>query len=264
MPITIGLLGTGRLGSAVWEAADARDDVTVRWSVGRGTPPEPSVDVALDVSHPDAVAGHLAWARSTGTPLVIGATGWDPALLTDDVGVPVLVAPNFSLGVALVHRLARAIGGYAASGLLPVDVDLAVTETHHRHKVDSPSGTAVALREALAQGAGRATDAVRTTSLRVGAVVGEHEVVAASALETITLRHVAHDRSLFATGALTAAAWLAGRGPGRYTLDDLAQDHLRALLVPPDHSPTTAPSNLTTTVTTTATPSAAPAAGSAA
>lgn len=226
MPISVGLLGTGRLGSAIRDAATRRDEATVAWAVGRGTPPPAAVDVAIDVSHADAVGDHLAWARRTGTDLVIGTTGWDPALVGPDPGVRVLVAPNFSLGVALLRRLAGLLGGYAAS--VPVEVDLAVTESHHRHKVDSPSGTALALREALATAAGREVSSVQTTSLRVGSVVGDHEVVAASALETITLRHSAHDRALFADGALTAALWLARRpSPGRYTLDDLADDHIR-------------------------------------
>lgn len=229
MPTTVGLLGTGRLGSAVRQAAASRDDVSVAWAVGRGAPPPVPVDVAIDVSAADAVANHLDWAVRSRTPLVVGTTGWDPALVGPDPAVPVLVAPNFSLGVALVRRLAHALGGYAASA--PVDVDLAVTESHHRHKADSPSGTALALRQALAAGAGRDTSAVQTASLRVGAVVGEHEVVAVSALETITVRHVAHDRALFAAGALAAALWLVTRpAPGRYTLDDLAAEHLRDLL----------------------------------
>src|SRR5690606_14902146 len=131
--------------------------------------------------------------RTTGTPLVIGTTGWDTDLLLD-LGPEqrVLVAPNFSLGLALVLRLARVLGGYAVSGLVADGVDLAVTDTHHRRKADAPSGTALALRSALAAGAGRAPDEVQTTSLRIGEVVGEHEVVAASALETLTLRHTAH------------------------------------------------------------------------
>lgn len=242
MPLTIGLLGAGRLGSAIHAAAAASDDVRVSWTVGRegleGADLEP-VDVAIDVSTAAAVADHLAWARTTGTPLVIGTTGWDPALLDGldgehlddenlDGGTRVLVAPNFSLGVALVRRLAHVLGGYAASS--PVDVDLAVTDTHHRHKVDAPSGTALTLREALADGAGRPEDDVQTTSLRIGSVVGDHEVVASSELETITLRHTAHSRDLFATGALSAARWLLSRQPGTYTLDDLAEDHLRSLL----------------------------------
>ena len=224
---TLGLLGTGRLGSAIRTAADARDDLTVAWAVGRDAVPGGAVDVAVDVSHPDAVAEHLAWAQRTGTPLVVGTTGWDHALVAGRLDVPVLLAPNFSLAVALLRRFAHALGGYAATAAAPFD--LAVAETHHRHKVDSPSGTALTLREALAAGAGRPDGDVQTTSLRLGSVVGEHAVTAASALETITLTHVAHDRRLFAEGALTAATWLARRpGPGLFTLDDLADDTLRA------------------------------------
>lgn len=226
MPLSVGLLGTGRLGSAIRDAATSQDDVEIVWAVGRGAQLDAlaPVDVTVEVSHADAVAGHLAWARRTGTPLVIGTTGWDPALVDPDVAVPVLVAPNFSLGVALVEQLARVLGRYAASS--PGPVDLAVTDTHHRHKVDAPSGTAVLLRDALAGGAAADAAGVQTTSLRVGEVVGRHEVVAASALETITLTHEAHDREVFATGALTAARWLAGRAPGRWSMADLAADHL--------------------------------------
>lgn len=234
MPLTLGLLGRGRLATTIREVAAPRDDVRVAWSTGREDDArtlEP-VDVAVDVSAADAVVTHLAWARSSGTPLVIGTTGWDTDLLLD-LGPEqrVLVAPNFSLGLALVLRLARVLGGYAVSGLVADEVDLAVTDTHHRHKADAPSGTALALRRALATGAGRDPHHVQTTSLRLGEVVGEHEVVAASALETLTVRHTAHRRELFATGALTAARWLADRTtPGLTTLDDLAEDHLRRLL----------------------------------
>ncbi|MFK5646095.1 4-hydroxy-tetrahydrodipicolinate reductase [Ornithinimicrobium sp. LYQ121] len=229
MPLSLGLLGTGRLGSAIRAAADGRDDVDVVWSVGRGEVPGTAVDVAVDVSHAAAVAGHLAWAQRTGTALVVGTTGWDAALLPVAPSVPVLVAPNFSLGVALVSRLARVLGGYAAHA--PVPVDLAVTDTHHRHKVDAPSGTALTLRASLAAGAGRDAADVQTTSLRIGFVVGDHEVVASSELETITLRHTAHSPDLFASGALSAAAWLAARPErGVYTLDDLAAEHLAGLL----------------------------------
>lgn len=244
--LTIGLLGTGRLGAAIRDtAADAADDLEVGFAVGRGADLDalPPVDVAIDVSSAPAVPSHLAWAGRSGTPVVVGTTGWDPALLArTGPGQRVLVAPNFSLGVALLRRLADVLGGYAARS--PVPVDLAVTETHHRHKVDAPSGTAIALRESLARGAGRRIEDVQTTSLRLGEVVGEHEVVVASELETLTLRHAAHRRELFATGALTAARWLADRPtPGTWTLDDLAEDHLRTLLgvtagdAAPDHHP---------------------------
>lgn len=235
MTTTLGLFGTGRLGSAIRDAADTTtgtgsqsDAVAVAWAVGREAPGTlPPVDVAIDVSHPDAVPAHLDWARATGTPLVIGTTGWDPALVADESTIPVLVAPNFSLGVALLRRFAHALGGYAAS--LPVGCDLAVTETHHRNKVDAPSGTAIALRAALARGAGRPIEDVQTTSLRLGAVVGEHEVVVTSNRETLSLRHLAHRRELFADGALAAARWLRTRPAGPHTLDDLAEDTLRTV-----------------------------------
>ena len=240
MPLSLGLFGTGRLGSAVRRLADARDDLEVRWAVGReATSDLPAVDVAVDVSTAAAVAGHLTWARRTGTDLVIGATGWDPALVDGDLPVRVLVAPNFSLGVALLRRLTTVLGGYAAATRRAgEDVDLAVTETHHRHKVDAPSGTALALREALARGAGTPLEEVQTTSLRLGEVVGDHQVTVATGLETLTLRHTAHDRDLFASGALTAARWLAARPhPGLFTLDDLAEDHLRPLFGAPAGQP---------------------------
>lgn len=237
--LNLGLLGTGRLGTAIRTLADAADDLEVAWAVGRrGVPADASrVDVAIDVSTAAAVPGHLQWARVTGTDLVVGTTGWDPTLLTqhgaeEDQGIRVLTAPNFSIGVALMRRLAVALGGYAAQS--PVPVDLAVTDTHHRHKVDAPSGTAIAMREGLAGGAGLRPDSVQVTSLRLGEVVGDHEVIASSALETLTLRHTAHSRDLFATGALTAARWLAAQPePGVYTLDDLAADHLRGLFAEP-------------------------------
>ncbi|GAA4880188.1 4-hydroxy-tetrahydrodipicolinate reductase [Serinicoccus chungangensis] len=236
MPTSLGLFGTGRLGSAIRRLADARDDLEVRWAVGRERPEDlEAVDVAIDVSTGAAVADHLAWARGAGTDLVIGATGWDPALVDGDLPVRVLVAPNFSLGVALVRRLTGVLGAYAAAtDGAGTDVDLAVTESHHRHKVDAPSGTALALREALARGAGTRLEDVQTTSLRLGEIVGDHEVVVTTALETLTLRHTAHDRDLFAAGALTAAGWLTTRPhPGLFTLDDLAEDHLRPLLGDP-------------------------------
>ncbi|MFX0539173.1 4-hydroxy-tetrahydrodipicolinate reductase [Ornithinimicrobium sp. Y1847] len=229
--LTLGLLGTGRLGTAIRDAAASTEDLEIGWAIGRGTPPAQPVEVAIDVSHPDAVAGHLTWAEDTGIPLVIGTTGWDVALVAAP-DVPVLVAPNFSLGVAVVRHLAHLLGRYAAAtapGAGRPMVDLAVTETHHRHKVDSPSGTALTLREALASGAGREATEVQTTSLRLGSVVGEHAVIASSPLETISIRHSAHDRGLFADGALAAARWLVTQPPGRYGLDDLAADLLPEL-----------------------------------
>jgi 4-hydroxy-tetrahydrodipicolinate reductase len=237
----MGIFGRGRLGSLVEAAARQDPDLEVAWTLGRDEQPpaDAPVDVAVDVTHPNAVAGHLAWARDTGTDLVVGTTGWPTDLLAGHPrdGIGVLVAPNFSLSVALMRRLATVIGGYAVHA--PEPVDLAVTDTHHRGKVDAPSGTAAMLRDALAASSGRGADEVQTTSLRLGTVVGRHSVLYESASESIVLTHEAHSREVFAAGALAAARWVHGR-PGVHTVDDWAHDQLHHLFrdtSPPKEGP---------------------------
>ena len=263
MPLRIGIFGRGRLGSAIAAAARATDDLEVAWVVGRddsqtSTTALAPVDVALEVSHADTVANRLDWARATGTDLIIGTTGWDPVLAPvsrngqspadngqspasngqsdngqspasseDERAIGILLAPNFSLTVALMQRISLALGGYAALQ----GADLAVSEVHHTRKVDAPSGTAILLRDTLAQGSGRASDAIQTTSLRLGEVVGRHDVHLASAAESITLTHEAHTRDVFAAGALTAIRWLPGRR-GTFTFSDLADEVLNPLFQP--------------------------------
>lgn len=237
MTLRIGLLGRGRLGSLVEAAADSASDAVVLWSVGRGDIPRESVDVAIDVSTAEAVPSHLEWAQQTQTNLVLGVTGWDrdhavlAALREQGSGGPigVLVAPNFSLSVALMHRMSSVLGRYATQ--LGPSADLAISETHHRAKVDSPSGTAVSLRSTLANAADRSETEIQTTSLRVGAVVGQHHVRVETDLETIQISHSAHDRSVFADGALRAARWLDGK-KGVFTVDDWADDELAHLFAP--------------------------------
>jgi len=233
MPLQIGIFGRGRLGSAIAAAAERSDDLEVAWLVGQDAPQDLSpVDVALEVSHGDAVADRIAWARTSGTDLVIGTTGWDPALTrpTDEASggespaIGILTAPNFSLTVALMRRISLALGRYAALQ----GGDLAVSEVHHTRKVDAPSGTAILLRDALAAGSGQS---VQTTSLRLGDVVGRHDVHLTSAVESITVTHEAHSRELFALGALTAVRWLHGRR-GTFTFDDLAAEVLDPLFAP--------------------------------
>ncbi|USQ77362.1 4-hydroxy-tetrahydrodipicolinate reductase [Ornithinimicrobium cryptoxanthini] len=234
MPLQIGIFGRGRLGSAIAAAADQTNDLEVAWLVGHEATEHLSpVDVALDVSHADGVDDHLTWARATGTDLVIGATGWDPALLAtssrcQEVGtdaqhpaIGILTAPNFSLTVALLRRLTLTLGRYAAAS--PEHLDVAVSEVHHTRKVDAPSGTAVLLRDALAEATARPAHGIQTTSLRLGEVVGRHDVHLTGAHESITLTHEAHTRDVFALGALTAARWIHGRR-GTFTFDDLADD----------------------------------------
>lgn len=243
MARTIGLFGQGRLGSLIADALEASPDLHCAWRLRRGEEPTSTVDVAIDVSHPDAVADHIAWATDSGTDLVIGATGWSPEALrtSGSNGASgaghshgVLVAPNFSLSMALMRRFAAVLGGYAQRSGEPVD--LAVCETHHRGKVDAPSGSAILLAEALAVAAGRPPEDVATTSLRMGSVVGRHDVRFETASEAIVLSHEAHSRTVFATGALSAARWIDGR-TGIYSVDDWASDQLDDLFTSSRVSP---------------------------
>jgi 4-hydroxy-tetrahydrodipicolinate reductase len=175
-------------------------------------------DVVIDFSLPPALPALCDALAHRGIPLVSGTTGLDAeaeaALNRLAEQVPVLWAPNFSLGVMVLTRLARDAARWLA------DHDVGIIDTHHRAKRDAPSGTALRLGEAIAEVRGRPPE---YACLRVGGVIGDHVVVLAGPDETLELRHHAQDRRLFARGALTAARWLLrdGRRPGRYRLEDV-------------------------------------------
>jgi len=193
-------------------------------------------DVAIDFSNAGATVFNVAAARAVRKALVIGTTGFLPdaeRAVNDAAGdIAVLVAPNTSLGVTLLIELVR-----AAAKALPADFDIEITEAHHRHKRDAPSGTALALGSAAAEGrrqelakvavSGRSGDSPRREGeigfavTRGGDIVGEHAVLFAGQGESLTLGHRATDRAIFARGALKAALWLAGRAPGRYSMRDV-------------------------------------------
>jgi 4-hydroxy-tetrahydrodipicolinate reductase len=195
-------------------------------------------DVLIDFSAPDFLAALLdAHADALrGRAVVVGTTGLGPeetARLDHLAGnSPVLTAANFSVGVNLLLSLAE-----QAARVLGEEYDVEVVEAHHRRKEDAPSGTALALGEAVAAGRGVELDRVRRDgrsgrpgarpggeigfhAVRGGDVVGEHVVLFLGELERVELAHRASDRALFAAGALRAARWLAGREPGRYTMRD--------------------------------------------
>lgn len=196
-------------------------------------------DVLIDVSNPEAtVAAAERIAASGGIALVTGVTGLTAAqydrLAAASKSMPILAARNFSLGVAILEDLVR-----QAAAALPLHRwDAEIVETHHRAKVDAPSGTALMLGEAIAEARGQALDQVAAmgrsghtgyrppgtigiAAVRGGAVIGEHEVRFLSDYETISIGHVAHDRRVFARGALEAARWIAGKPPGLYSMRDL-------------------------------------------
>lgn len=175
----------------------------------------PAFDVAVDFSLPAGFDAVLALCVERGAGLVSGTTGLQSAQLAaiDEAAqrIAVLSAANFSLGVVVLADLVR----QAAAALEGWDCD--VVESHHVHKKDSPSGTALALGASARQGGADP----RYAALRAGDIVGEHTVQFTGLGERVELVHRATNRDIFARGALHAAARLAGRPPGRYALRDI-------------------------------------------
>lgn len=196
-----------------------------------------AVDVVIDFTVPAATVEHAKRAAATGKGLVIGTTGLDAeqtrAVEAAATQVPILWAPNMSLGVNLLLGLVEQV-----AGSLGEDWDIEIVEMHHRHKIDAPSGTALGLGRAAAKGRGVVLDEVAVRSrdgftgprkegtigfatLRGGDVVGDHTVIFAGEAERIELTHKATDRRIFARGALRAALWTKGRPPGLYGIKDV-------------------------------------------
>lgn len=229
----IGLFGKGRLGAAI--AARAGDRIA--WQVSREAPPRVPVDVAIEASSGTAVPARLEWALEHRTPLVIGSTGWSLPDLAARVGdrTGVLVAPNFSLTVALLRRFSLALARFAAADEAR---DLYVHEHHHAKKRDAPSGTAVLLAETLLAGCPRkkswklggplAPDELSVAALRAGSTYSSHVVGMDAPGEVLELVHAARSAAPFAEGALEAARWIRGRR-GVFRMEDVARDVLDPL-----------------------------------
>lgn len=237
----VGISGArGRMGRAVSQALDTRDDVMVAVRFDWGETPDLGLcDVVIDFSTAEAsTALATSCAERGGPALVIGSTGFsaeqEAALVGAAERIAIVRSGNFSLGVNILIGLVE----HAALRLDARDWDIEIAEAHHRKKVDAPSGTALMLGEAAAAGRGqplsdlrsaphdgvgeaRKTGSIGFSSIRAGGIVGEHTVLFASDDETLTLSHSAIDRSLFARGAVAAAAWVRTRRPGLYDMQDV-------------------------------------------
>jgi 4-hydroxy-tetrahydrodipicolinate reductase len=192
-------------------------------------------DLVIDFSQPHATRSNLAVCRAARKPLLIGTTGFPVELNAsfEEAAreIPLLVAPNTSVGVTLLQELTR----IAANALSADLFDIEIIEAHHRMKKDAPSGTALALGRAAAQGRGlpeahpkdatsrigeRPKGDIGYAVIRGGDIVGEHTVLFAGTGEQVTLGHRATDRAIFARGAVRAALWLAAQPAGRYFMSD--------------------------------------------
>jgi 4-hydroxy-tetrahydrodipicolinate reductase len=251
--LKIAVLGAGRMGREIMSAITSSGDAElaglwVRADRPAGTLPEGAIassnlrevlgsaQVAVDFSLPSATLSVLDAVTQAGVPLVSGVTGLEEQemrqLKVSAQSVPLLYDRNMSLGIAvlqdLVARAAPRLKQFLAE----------IHETHHVHKKDAPSGTALALGQALAESAGRdfeevyrygpAGTAVRRTPgdivfavTRRGEVAGEHTVIFRSEAESLELTHRVSDRRVFAQGALMAARWLVAQPPGFYRMSDM-------------------------------------------
>jgi 4-hydroxy-tetrahydrodipicolinate reductase len=208
------IVGHGRMGRLVESLApEAGVDIAGRVDIDNVDRPEewPAADVAIDFSTGAAVPGNARRLAARGTHLVIGTTGWhdQEELVRREMAaypIGVVSAPNFALGVNLFVALAA-----RAAELLAERPEFGawIHELHHAAKRDAPSGTAIAIQEAMRQvGYGLPIDVAST---RVGSIPGTHTVGFDSPADTITLTHTARDRTGFARGALAAAKWVNGR-----------------------------------------------------
>ena len=198
-------------------------------------------DVVIDFSSPKGVVDNIIFYAHCGIPAVIGTTGWYDQLpfiesMTEGDPLSIMYSGNFSIGVAVFLKTVGAI-----SRLMDKidDYDVAISETHHKAKLDSPSGTAVMIADEVMKGMSRKTrllygnaeesinpEELQISSVRVGSVPGIHEVVFDSAYDTITLKHSARNREGFANGSIRAASWLMGRR-GIFNMDDFISDFLK-------------------------------------
>jgi 4-hydroxy-tetrahydrodipicolinate reductase len=225
----------GRMGRAVIEAVQADKALTLAATLDIGAPLSPiaAADVLIDFTRPEGTLEHLKLCKAA----VIGTTGFSEtqlkAIRDKAKSIPIVLSPNFAIGVNVVFRLAE-----TAAAALGDAYDVEIVEAHHRHKVDAPSGTALKLGEVIASSLkrnlqkeakhGRHGDTgerpakqIGFHAIRGGDIVGEHTVIFAGSGERVEVTVRSQSRMTYAAGALRAAKWLQGRPAGLYDMGDV-------------------------------------------
>ena len=235
----VGLIGYGKMGKEVESVLlSSGHEITAIYNSERLFLQDhsPNCDVFIEFSIPTAVESHIEHAKNLQKPIVIGTTGWydKKSIIEELVGdsIGCIYSGNFSPGIQIVRKLAgdlsqklSALGTY----------DISMVEKHHRHKKDSPSGTSLQLANTILENypqktsiSTEANDAVHNeevlhiSTLRCGDIIGEHEIIADSIIDTITLSHSAKSRVGFASGAVLAAEWILNK-KGFYDFSELFQ-----------------------------------------
>lgn len=213
---------SGRMGQALQDVIATNKSLQLAGGVGKGdknftaTFPAktPKCDVVVDFSSVEILSDTMAWCIKNKLPLVSGVTGISSehsALLKKaSKSIPVVWAPNMSVGVAIVKKILSEMQ-------IPDNFDVSLLEYHHRHKKDAPSGTAKDLEVVLKK---RAKNFVGTSAIRGGGIFGVHRVDLMAESEVISIQHQALDRHVFAKGALAVAEWLKSKKPGLYSMQD--------------------------------------------
>lgn len=234
----------GRMGKEIVKSIEESDDVGIAALIdinGDGKDVLRAIDdftgdadVIIDFSHHTAVHSVLDYAKKRNIPAVVATTGMTEEELKyiDECAeiIPVFRSANMSIGVAVLAAFAA-----EAARVIP-DADIEIVETHHRNKLDAPSGTALLIANEIKTSRPEAEfvcgrsgmkkredNEIGINSVRCGNVVGIHEVIISTPAETITLKHEAHDRSLFAKGAVSAAKFLIGKRAGLYNIKDMVR-----------------------------------------
>ncbi len=234
-PIKLALLGYGKMGKAVASLAPQRGfDVRLTLDIddnqgGQAITAEKfnGIDVCVEFTTPDVVVGNIRRVASLGVNLVVGTTGWQNRLdevrgIVKDAGIGMVYAANFSIGVNLYYRLARAAAEIFAG--FPM-YDPYLTEAHHKFKKDAPSGTALEIKRQIQPAFGDRD--IPVASVRAGYIPGTHELGFDSEADTVVVRHTARGRQGLAEGALHAARWIAGR-KGFYNFADVLENRAGA------------------------------------
>ncbi|MCA9403565.1 MAG: 4-hydroxy-tetrahydrodipicolinate reductase [Candidatus Omnitrophica bacterium] len=224
----------GRMGQAIAKLADADPELTITALLEHTDHPEVGTenygthltadnasikgcDALIEFTLPDGTMTNLKAAAQYGVPMVIGTTGFSAqqleAIKSAAKEIPIVLASNMSIGVNTLFKLIQIATGKIAPHTI------SISETHHIHKKDKPSGTAKTMAQIAEKASGLTIDNVE--SIREGEVIGDHTIRLESGEDVLTISHHAKDRSMFARGALTAAKYLQGKAPGLYTMQDV-------------------------------------------